>query len=72
MGTGVVARGLSSFGSGALELRFNSCSKACGIFWDQASNSCLLRWQESSLTAEPPGKPIFEMFGDMVVQANLS
>lgn len=69
---GVVARGLSSFGSGALELRFSSCSKACGIFWGQASNSCVLHWQESSLTAEPPGKPIFEMFGDMVIQANLS
>ena len=71
-GTGAVARGLSSFGSRALELRFNSGSKACGIFRGQALNLCLLRWQESSLTAEPPGKPIFEMFGDIVVQANLS
>ena len=71
-GTGAVACGLSSFGSGALELRFNSGSKACGIFRGQALNLCLLRWQESSLTAEPPGKPIFEMFRDIVVQANLS
>ena len=50
----VVARGLSSCGSWALERRLSSvahglsCSGACGIFTDQGSNPCPLHWQADS------------------------
>ena len=51
----VVARGLSSCGSWALECTDSvvvvhglSCSAACGIFLDQGSNPCALRWQADS------------------------
>ena len=50
----VVARGLSSCGSRALERRLNSrahgfsCSVAWGIFPDQGSNPCPLHWQVDS------------------------
>ena len=52
----VVAHGLSSCSSQALEHRLRSCGAqaqllwaACGIFLDQGSNSCLLHWQADSL-----------------------
>ena len=50
----VVALGLSSCGSRALEHRLSSCgaglscSAACGIFPDQGSNPCPLHWQADS------------------------
>ena len=50
----VAARGLSSFGSWALEYRLSSCghglscSSACGILLDQGLNPCLLHWHEDS------------------------
>ena len=50
----VVAHGLSSCGSRALECRLSSCgarlrcSMACGIFPDQGSNLCPLHWQADS------------------------
>ena len=47
----VVARGLSSCGSWALEHRLSSCgtrSAACGIFPDRGSNPCPLHWQADS------------------------
>ena len=51
----VAARGLSSFGSWALENRIRSwghrlsCPIACGISLDQGSNLCLLLWWKDSL-----------------------
>ena len=45
--SGVVAHGLSSCGSQALERRLSS-SAACGIFPDQSSNPCPLHWQADS------------------------
>ena len=30
------------------------CPEACGIFPDQGSNPCLLRWQAGFFTREPP------------------
>ena len=50
----VVAHGLSSCGSQALECRLSSvahrlsCSMECGIFPDQGSNLCPLHWQADS------------------------
>ena len=50
----VVARGLSSCGSRALERKLSSvahglsCSVARGIFPDQGSNPCPLHWQADS------------------------
>ena len=44
----VVARGLSSCGTQALEHRLSSCPAACGIFPDQGSNLCSLHWQADS------------------------
>ena len=51
----LVARGLSSCSSRALERRLSSCgthrlncSVACGIFPDQGSNPCPLHWQVDS------------------------
>ena len=50
----VVARGLSSCGSRALECRLSSCGartqllRTCGIFLDQGSNPCPLNWQVDS------------------------
>ena len=47
---GAAARGLSSFGSQALEHGLSSCcSKACGIVPDQGLNPRLLHWQADSL-----------------------
>ena len=44
----VIAHGLSSWGSWALEHRLascsTSCSMACGLFPDQGSNPCLPDW----------------------------
>ena len=42
----VAAPGLWSTGS-AVVVRGLICSEACGIFPDQGSNLCLLRWQEN-------------------------
>ena len=53
----VVALGLSSCGSWALEHRL-SCSMACGIFPDQRSNWCLLYCQVDSLPPDHQGSPI--------------
>ena len=50
----VVARGLSSSDSRALECRLSSvehrlsCFAACGIFPDQGLNPCPLHWQVDS------------------------
>ena len=60
-GRGLRARDLSGFGSPALEHRLGSCgagfsfSVACGIFLDQRSNLCLLRWQAASLPPSHQG-----------------
>ena len=34
-----------------------SCSRACGVFQDQRSNPCLLRWQADSLPLSPGEAP---------------
>ena len=34
-----------------------SCSKACGIFQDQGSNSCSLHWQADSQPLDHQGRP---------------
>ena len=39
-----------------------SCSAACGIFWDQGSNSCLLPWQMDSLPLSHQGSPSQSVF----------
>ena len=36
-----------------------SCSVTCGIFLDQGSNVCLLRWQAHSLPLSHQGSPWF-------------
>ena len=41
VGSVVVVPGLQSTGSAAV-VHGLSCSEACGIFWDQGSNLCLL------------------------------
>ena len=53
----VAARGLSSFGSRALEPRL-SCSAACGIFLDQGSKPCSLHWQVDSQPLRHQGGPV--------------
>ena len=59
----VVARGLSSCGSRALECRLSSCGTglscpmACGIFPDQGSNPCPLHWQVDSQALRHQGSP---------------
>ena len=35
--------------SSVVVVRRLSCSTACGIFWDEGLNSCLLHWQADSL-----------------------
>ena len=68
LGTGVsavVAHGLSSCGSPALEHWLSncggqlSCSMACGILSDQGSNSCHLHWQAESMLLSHQGSPSF-------------
>ena len=56
----VVAHGLSSCGSPALEhssvvMRRLRCSAKCGIFLDQGSNPGLLLWQKDSLPLSHQG-----------------
>ena len=53
----VAARGLSSCALQALEHRLNSCPVAGGIFPDQGSNPCLLRWQADSSPLSYQGSP---------------
>ena len=54
----VATRGLSGWGSWALEHRLSSCgTQACGIFPDQGSNLRLLHWQVDSLPLSHEGSP---------------
>ena len=60
----VVARGLHSCGSRALEYRLSSCSAgaqlvstACGIFPDLGSIPCPMHWQADSLPLNHQGIP---------------
>ena len=58
----VVARGLSSCGTWALECRLGSrhglsCSAACGIFLDQGLNRYSLHWQADSYPLRHQGSP---------------
>ena len=59
----VVARGLSSCSSWALECRLSSCghglrcSMASGIFPNQGLNPCLLHWQTDPLLLRHQGSP---------------
>ena len=62
----VVALGLSSCGSWALEHRL-SCSMACGIFPDQRSNWCLPHCQVDSLPLDHQGSPIHAYLNWMVL-----
>ena len=39
-----------------------SCSKACGIFQDQGSNSCSLHWQADSQPLDHQGRPWINYF----------
>ena len=39
-----------------------SCSTACGIFWDQGSNSCPLHWQADSQPLCHQGSPLMIAF----------
>ena len=39
------------------------CPEACGIFPDQGSNPCLLRWQAGFFTREPPE----ELFSEILI-----
>ena len=60
----LVAHGLRSCGSQALEHRLNSCgtwvlSAACGIFSDQGWNPCLTHWQVDSYAPSHEGRPEF-------------
>ena len=56
MGSIVVVPGLQSTVSIFVMHRLSS-SKACGIFPDQRSNSCLLHWQVDSLPLSHQGSP---------------
>ena len=48
-----------SCGARALELRFHSCSfVACGLFLEEGSNLCPLRWQAESHPLHHPESPI--------------
>ena len=58
MGSVVVAYGLS-------------CSTACGILLDQASNPCLLHWQADSLPPSHQGNPDQGFFFSRVVPQRL-
>ena len=53
----VVGPGLQNTGSVAVEHRL-SCSTAHGIFLDQGSNPCLLRWRADSLPLSYQGSPV--------------
>ena len=57
----VMAYGLSSCNSQALEHRFSSCGacyEACGIFLEQELNLCLLHWQADSYPLNHHGSPL--------------
>ena len=55
-----LAHGLQSRGSADAAHRLG-CSTARGVFLDQGSNPCLLRWQVF-FTTEPPGKTLGAAF----------
>ena len=57
----VVAHGLQSAGSVVVAHGLD-CSAACGIFPDQGSNPCPLRWAGGFLTTAPPGKSQATLF----------
>ena len=52
----VAAPGRAGAGSAVAAHRL-SCSVVCGVFPDQGSNSCLLRWQVDSLPLSHKGSP---------------
>ena len=56
VGSVVVVLGLQSTGSTAV-VHGLSCSKACGIFWDQGLNLRLLHWQADSLPVSHQRSP---------------
>ena len=64
----VVAHGLSSCRSRALEHRFSSCGvraycpEACRIVPDQGLNLCLLHWQADPLLLNHQGSPGPQLF----------
>ena len=70
----VVARGLSSCSSRALEHRLSSCepwlrcSVACGIFLDQESNPRLLHWQAGFFSTEPLGTAWINHLNEMAAK----
>ena len=60
-GTGSRLMGFRSCSSG-VGSRGLSCSKACGIFPDQGSNPCSLRWQADYLPLSHQGSPSLPSF----------
>ena len=44
-----------------------SCSKACGIFPDQESNTCPLHWQADSYPLDHQGSPIVLSFDGSIL-----
>ena len=61
VGSVVVAHGLQSTGS-VVVVHGLSCPAACGIFPDQGSNPCPLRWQADSQPLRHQGSPKFHYF----------
>ena len=53
----VAELGLQSMQASVVVVHRLSCSAACGIFPDQGSNPCLLRWQADSLVLSHQGNP---------------
>ena len=62
MGSVVAASRLWNTGSTVVVQGF-SCSKACGVFPDQGSNSCPSHWQVDSLPLSCQGSPIYTLEG---------
>ena len=56
IGSAVVALMLQSIGLAVVAHRLSSA--ACGIFWDQGLNLCLLHWQVDSLPLCHQGSPM--------------
>ena len=56
VGSVVAAPGFWSTGSVVVAPRL-SCPTVCGVFLDQGSNPCLLRWQVVSLPLSHQGSP---------------
>ena len=55
----------------AVETHGPSCPEACGIFLDQGSNPCPLRWQMGSQPLDHQGSPVFFFFFFLAIHHNL-